>query len=108
MPSSLKGAARYLKNPGLISLGGGLPCPEYFPIEELSFKVPSPPHFSEEDTKLTGVTLTSGKYDVSEGESIYDLSIALNYGLGTGSAQMYASPLRRALVQVYKADPGCP
>jgi aromatic amino acid aminotransferase I len=87
-PSSLKGAAKYLKNPGLISLGGGLPCPEYFPIEELAIKVPSPPHFSEQDTKTSGQVLKAGKYDVSEGDSVYDLSIALNYGLGSGSAQL--------------------
>ena len=87
-PSSLKGAAKFLKNPGLISLGGGLPCPEYFPIEELSIKVPTPPHFSESEARETGTILTAGKYDTSEGRSAYDLSIALNYGLGTGSAQM--------------------
>ena len=29
-----------------------------------------------------------GKYDVSEGHGLYDLSIALNYGQGTGSAQL--------------------
>ena len=69
-------------------MGGGLPCPEYFPIEELTIKVPSVPHFSEEATKESGTTLRSGKYDVSEGSSAYDLSIALNYGLGSGSAQM--------------------
>ncbi|TVY43480.1 Aromatic amino acid aminotransferase [Lachnellula occidentalis] len=87
-PSSLKTAAQYLRNPGIISLGGGLPCAENFPIEELTVKVPSPPHFSEQETKVSGVTLTAGKYDVAEGRSAYDLSIALNYGLGTGSAQM--------------------
>jgi len=87
-PSSLKGAAKYLKNPGLISLGGGLPCAENFPIEEMTLKVPSPPHFSEQDTKESGQILKAGKYDASEGHSIYDLSIALNYGLGSGSAQL--------------------
>ncbi|KAF4628817.1 hypothetical protein G7Y89_g9336 [Cudoniella acicularis] len=87
-PSSLKGAAKFLNNPGLISLGGGLPCAEYFPIEELTVKVPSPPHFSEQETKESGTVLKAGKYDVSGGHSAYDLSIALNYGLGTGSAQM--------------------
>ncbi|TVY13197.1 Aromatic amino acid aminotransferase [Lachnellula arida] len=87
-PSSLKAAAQYLKNPGLISLGGGLPCAENFPMEELTIKVPSPPHFSEQETKVSGTVLTAGKYDVAEGRSAYDLSIALNYGLGTGSAQM--------------------
>ena len=76
-PSSLKAAAVFLKNPGLISLGGGLPCPEYFPIEEISFKVPTPPNFSEQATRENGTTLKSGKYDASEGHGVYDLSIAL-------------------------------
>ncbi|KAI9730605.1 MAG: Aromatic/aminoadipate aminotransferase 1 [Claussenomyces sp. TS43310] len=87
-PSTLKGAAKYLKNPGLISLGGGLPCSEYFPIGELDFTVPSVPNFSEEDTKSSGISVKSGKYDLSEGKSAYDLSVALNYGQGTGSAQL--------------------
>lgn len=87
-PSTLKGAAKYLKTPGLISLGGGLPCSEYFPISEIDFKVPSVPHFSEQETLTSGVTIKSGKYDISEGKSAFDLSVALNYGQGTGSAQM--------------------
>ncbi|RAL66183.1 hypothetical protein DID88_005855 [Monilinia fructigena] len=87
-PSNLKSAAQYLKTPGMISLGGGLPCPDYFPIEEISIKVPTVPHFSEEKTKESGTIITAGKYDVSEGKGAYDLSIALNYGQGTGSAQM--------------------
>lgn len=87
-PSSLKGAAKYLKTPGLISLGGGLPLAENFPIEEISVKVPTPPHFKEKEAIKTGTTLSAGKYDVLEGKSVYDLSIALNYCLGTGAAQM--------------------
>jgi aromatic amino acid aminotransferase I len=84
----LKAAAKYLKQPGLISLGGGLPCSENFPIESVTVKIPSAPHFTEQETKDSGISLTTGKYDVSEGKSVYDLSIALNYGLGSGSAQM--------------------
>jgi aromatic amino acid aminotransferase I / 2-aminoadipate transaminase len=87
-PSSLKGAAKYLNTPGLISLGGGLPLAENFPIEEISIKVPTPPHFKEKPAAETGTTLSAGKYDVVEGKSVYDLAIALNYSLGTGSAQM--------------------
>lgn len=87
-PSSLKGAAKYFKVPGMISLGGGLPLADKFPIEELSVKVPIPGHFSEAEARESGATLTVGKYDVSEKDAVYDLSIALNYALGTGSAQM--------------------
>lgn len=66
-----------LKKPGLLSLGGGLPCPENFPFEEISMKVPKPPHFSEQETKENGQLVRTGKYDASEGKSVYDLSIAL-------------------------------
>ncbi len=54
----------------------------------MSVKVPAPPHFSEKETREGGAVLTAGKYDASEGDAVYDLSIALNYALGTGSAQM--------------------
>jgi aromatic amino acid aminotransferase I len=87
-PGILKGSAQYLKTPGIISLGGALPCSEYFPIEEISIKIPSAPQFSEQETKESGVAVKTGKYDVSEGHGAYDLSIALNYGQGTGSAQL--------------------
>ncbi|KAL2757637.1 hypothetical protein ACRALDRAFT_1054848 [Sodiomyces alcalophilus JCM 7366] len=91
-PCTLKKAARFLKNPGLVSLGGGLPSSEYFPIASLSMRVPKPPHFSEEDIlspgSETAQTVTMGKYDTRDGTSEYDLSIALNYGQATGSAQM--------------------
>ncbi|ROV97538.1 hypothetical protein VSDG_04636 [Cytospora chrysosperma] len=88
-PCMLKQAARYMKKPGLISLGGGLPCPEYFPFDSISMKVPVPPDFTEEAVKASGKTLTIGKHDATEKpEAEYDLSIGLNYGQATGSAQM--------------------
>ncbi|THC87818.1 hypothetical protein EYZ11_012732 [Aspergillus tanneri] len=86
--STLKGAAQYLKIPGLISLGGGLPSPEYFPFEELSVKVPTPPGFSPEETRKSGTVLHGGKSDIRQGKSLYDLEIALNYGQATGSPQL--------------------
>ncbi|KAK3328888.1 aromatic amino acid aminotransferase-like protein [Apodospora peruviana] len=88
-PCVLKQAAKHLKKPGIISLGGGLPCPEYFPFESITLKVPKPPNFSEAATLASGETVTIGKYDVSSStDKVYDLSIALNYGQATGSAQM--------------------
>lgn len=36
MPSPLKGLARYWGRPGLISLAGGMPAPDYFPLSVLS------------------------------------------------------------------------
>ncbi|ENH60581.1 aromatic amino acid aminotransferase I [Fusarium oxysporum f. sp. raphani 54005] len=87
-PCTLKQAARYMKKPGLISLGGGLPSSEVFPIAELGFKVPVAPKFSEKETEESGQTVTIGKYDVRDRGGTYDLSIACNYGQATGSPQM--------------------
>jgi aromatic amino acid aminotransferase I len=86
--NSLKGAARFLSTPGIISLGGGLPSSEYFPFEELSIKVPTVGHFSEAETRETGVVLTAGKHDLANDKSIFDIATAFNYGQGTGSAQL--------------------
>lgn len=51
-------------------------------------KVPSAPRFTEQETLESGQTVTIGKYDVRDNSGTYDLSIALNYGQATGSAQM--------------------
>ncbi|KAI9813150.1 MAG: Aromatic/aminoadipate aminotransferase 1 [Pycnora praestabilis] len=81
---SIKGLAKHLKKPGMISLGGGLPSSDYFPLEELHIKVPSVGHFSEQETRESGILMKIGKHDASEGKGVY----ALNYGQGTGSAQL--------------------
>ena len=73
---------------GLISLGGGLPSSDYFPFEHIEVRVPTVGQFSEEETRIAGQNVKIGKYDVLEGNSTYDLAIALNYGQGTGSAQL--------------------
>ncbi|KAK4451614.1 Aromatic/aminoadipate aminotransferase 1 [Podospora aff. communis PSN243] len=90
VPCMLKQAARHLKKPGIISLGGGLPCAEYFPIDSISFRAPSAPNFSEAATHSSGMDLHIGKY-TSTGPnptSEYDLATSLNYGQANGSAQM--------------------
>ena len=87
-PSSLKGAAKFLNNAGMISLGGGLPSSEYFPLEHIDIKTPQVPHFSEEETKALGVVQRIGKHDIVEGKGVYDLHVGLNYTQSTGSAQM--------------------
>ncbi|XXG94094.1 Aromatic/aminoadipate aminotransferase 1 [Hypoxylon texense] len=86
----LKQAAKYLKKPGLISLGGGLPSASNFPIDSLSMRIPTPPHFAEAEVPATGQDVSIGKYDVRDGRNggVYDLSIALNYGQSIGAAQL--------------------
>ena len=56
---------------GLISLGGGLPSSQYFPLEHIDIKVPVPPHFPEQETKDHGVIKKAGKHDIADGTSIY-------------------------------------
>ncbi|KYK56000.1 L-kynurenine/alpha-aminoadipate aminotransferase [Drechmeria coniospora] len=51
-------------------------------------KIPVAPNFSEVETLEKGKTVTIGKYDVRDRDGTFDLSIALNYGQSTGSAQM--------------------
>jgi aromatic amino acid aminotransferase I / 2-aminoadipate transaminase len=77
-PSSLKGAAKYLSRPGMISLGGGLPSSESFPFQELSLKVPKAPGFSEEETRVSGTTITAGKRDIKEGKSLFGMIENIN------------------------------
>ncbi|KAK3719059.1 Aromatic/aminoadipate aminotransferase 1 [Vermiconidia calcicola] len=86
--SSLKNAARLLKTPGLISLGGGLPSSEYFPFDEVSIKVPQNGQFSEKATHEHGKVVTAGKHDLAEDKSLFDVATAFQYGQGTGSAQL--------------------
>jgi aromatic amino acid aminotransferase I len=86
--NSLKKAAKFLSNPGIISLGGGLPSSEYFPFESLSLKVPVIGHFSEQETVESGVTITANRHDLANNKSIFDIATAFNYGQGTGAAQL--------------------
>ncbi|KAK5663352.1 hypothetical protein OQA88_3780 [Cercophora sp. LCS_1] len=87
VPCMLKQAARHLKKPNLISLGGGLPCADNFPFNSLSLNISPPPSFPE---LSSGVTLPIEKYSATRSPttSEYDLSIALNYGQANGSAQL--------------------
>ncbi|KAI1802478.1 PLP-dependent transferase [Daldinia bambusicola] len=89
-PCVLKLAAKHLKKPGLISLGGGLPSAENFPIDALSMHVPTPPGFTEAETASSGQEVRIGKYDVARGENggVHDLAVAMNYGQSVGSAQL--------------------
>lgn len=84
----MKSAAKFLKTPGLISLGGGLPSSDYFPFEELSIKVPGVSQFSQQQNGHTEHdVLSSGKHDLAEGSSLYDIATAFQYGQGHGAAQ---------------------
>ncbi|TGJ80633.1 hypothetical protein E0Z10_g8136 [Xylaria hypoxylon] len=85
---ALKKAALNLKKPGLLSLGGGLPSSDNFPIESLSMQVPYPPFLGKTSTEALRRDTTMGKHDIRDKDGVYDISIALNYGQAIGSAQM--------------------
>ncbi|SMY24958.1 unnamed protein product [Zymoseptoria tritici ST99CH_1A5] len=87
--SSLKLAAVHLKNPGIISLGGGLPSPEYFPFHEINVKIPrvATPH-GELNGHAADAVLHAEMHDMREGKSGFDLATALNYGQGHGAPQL--------------------
>jgi aromatic amino acid aminotransferase I / 2-aminoadipate transaminase len=61
-PSALKAAFKHLTIPGIISLGGGLPLPAYFPIHEVTVKVPRVGRWTEEETATHGSTISIVKY----------------------------------------------
>ncbi|TKA22984.1 hypothetical protein B0A50_07202 [Salinomyces thailandicus] len=97
--SSLKQAAKFLKTPGLISLGGGLPSSEYFPFEEVGFKSPVPGGVlrvsgtdgDADGNENGGVPLqdvVAGKHDMAEGKSDFDITTAFQYGQGHGAVQL--------------------
>uniref|UniRef100_A0A8H7TR96 Aminotransferase class I/classII large domain-containing protein n=1 Tax=Bionectria ochroleuca TaxID=29856 RepID=A0A8H7TR96_BIOOC len=91
-PSRLKEAGRLLKGkPDIISVAGGLPPSENFPIENITFNFKNP-NLEETNGSLSGdqshLSATLGKYDTKDGGADYDLSIALNYSQTTGGPQL--------------------
>ncbi|KAK7743682.1 Aromatic/aminoadipate aminotransferase 1 [Diatrype stigma] len=93
-PCMLKQAAKHLKKPGLISLGGGLPSPENFPIERMSFTVPKQlmaAHGSGGKglpSECVDVEVRKDDVAADRNGGVHDLSIALNYGQAIGQAQL--------------------
>src|SRR6202035_6200017 len=65
-PSALKAAFKHLTTPGLIALGGGLPLPAYFPIQEVVVKVPTIGKWSETETRTHGTDITIVKYATAQ------------------------------------------
>lgn len=88
--SSLKHVVKHLQDPHVISLGGGIPSADFIPFDEITFRPFSPISSGSQEKKTLSTvktTLHATKYDITEGTSVYDLTTALNYGQGCGSAQ---------------------
>lgn len=84
----MKHTVKFLAKPDIISLGGAIPSSKYFPFAEMSLKVPRIGCFTEEETEKDGQVIVSGKYDLTEDRSIFDIATAFNYGQGSGAAQL--------------------
>ncbi|KAI1811857.1 PLP-dependent transferase [Poronia punctata] len=87
-PCAIKQAAQFLKIPGIMSLGGGLPSSENFPFESLSMQISHPPLFDEASSTGPESVVSIGKNDIRDKDAVFDLSVGLNYGQSVGSAQM--------------------
>ncbi|KAG8997539.1 hypothetical protein FRB90_012488 [Tulasnella sp. 427] len=59
-PSPLKQLAKYLMKPGILSLAGGMPHPEYFPFDTLSAKVLANDSYDTKYTESNESSSTSG------------------------------------------------
>ncbi|KAJ5139922.1 hypothetical protein N7448_003330 [Penicillium atrosanguineum] len=86
-PSSIKAAGRAASEPGMISLGAGAPSAAYFPFEAVHVNIANPPGFSGAPEGSESI-LHMAKYDFEPNSSEYSLDVALNYGQGSGAAQM--------------------
>lgn len=71
----------------MLSLGPGAPSPAYFPFQNINYEVPEPETLNSDAAPEARHKVQAGKYDTRNGISNFDLSIALQYGQGTGSAQ---------------------
>lgn len=82
-PSPLKEAGLYLKNPNLLSLGGGLPSPLTFPFDAIGATVPAAGHWSA-GTGTAKESIAVPRYAPSGGSADLELARYLQYGQGTG------------------------
>lgn len=75
---------------GIRSLGPGAPSTEYFPFYGMDWDAASAEALraAGKKTPETTTRVHAGKHDSQNGESIYDIAIALQYGQGTGSSQL--------------------
>ncbi|KAL6690741.1 pyridoxal phosphate-dependent transferase [Trichoderma pleuroticola] len=85
--STLKKAVEHLSNPNTISLGGGIPLSDFFPIDEVTLRPHSLNNVETGEKTSSQTTLHATKHDIGDETSVYDLSVALNYCPGYGSAQ---------------------
>ncbi|KII84829.1 hypothetical protein PLICRDRAFT_167201 [Plicaturopsis crispa FD-325 SS-3] len=96
-PSPLKDILKYMVQPGMISLAGGLPHPSLFPFESLHTRAYAP------DSNLAPGETKHGVVDIhipQTSASTSNIAIALQYGPGTGCSPNLVSFLREFTARV--------
>ena len=100
--SPLKGLAKYFGTPGLITLAGGLPSPDYFPFASVSAEALVPNSFAVSPNDYDSASSLSWfwklfssktertefisvpKYSTGPPEDVVSLEVALQYGTAQG------------------------
>ncbi|KAK7039228.1 hypothetical protein VNI00_010133 [Paramarasmius palmivorus] len=86
-PSPLKDIIKYMHEPGMISLAGGLPHPSLFPYNELRLDAYTPDaDLSPGEPSVSSVTLHTAKY--AKEDRTNTISANLQYGTANGSAKL--------------------
>ncbi|KAK9466274.1 pyridoxal phosphate-dependent transferase [Lipomyces arxii] len=87
-PSPLKTAFKYAIDPRIVSLGGGLPLPAYFPFESISASAPAAPFLTYNDPEHAAeapmIHLEVSKYNHVQDPGMIPLSTAMQYGQSDG------------------------
>lgn len=88
-PSQLKQAFKHFHDPNIISLGGGLPLPEFFPFDNLRTDTLSPPFAEGNNAPITAQNRSevSAQKNKDTDDSI-PLGVSLQYGNSAGNAKL--------------------
>ncbi|KAG1753995.1 pyridoxal phosphate-dependent transferase [Suillus paluster] len=116
--SPLKGLQKYLSQPGILALAGGLPSPAYFPVSDVSANVLVPESFalaptesstpsswlwklfsSHNSTKENTQGITIPKYPAMDGD--INLASSLQYGAAVAQGQLQVF-LKHFISEVYR------
>ncbi|TCD67496.1 hypothetical protein EIP91_012301 [Steccherinum ochraceum] len=113
LPSPLKSLGKYMNKPGLISLAGGMPHPDYFPFADISANALAQNSYSVDESRRSSslswiwnifgskqktIPITVPKYPTSPDQ--INLAVALQYGQASGLAQLQVF-IKHFVSQVY-------
>lgn len=92
--SSLKGAFKYFKQPGMTFLGGGLPLSDYFPFDKITADVPTAPFANGCGARITDADKSVIEVhkravdNANSGVADVELARSLQYGYTEGHTEL--------------------